>query len=99
MLKGFDLICQQDPGDSRYCRSSRPQLRVLVRCEGFKDDSRDDRRRGFAKGLGEDDLDSAFIFSSVVRTLRYIKERRQVVFIVTHSANIAVLGDSEIIFR
>jgi ABC-type lipoprotein export system ATPase subunit len=45
----------------------------------------------------EDDLDNAFIFSSVVRTLRYIKERRQV-FIVTHNANIAVLGDSEIIF-
>jgi DNA repair ATPase RecN len=32
-----------------------------------------------------------------VRTLRYIKERRQV-FVVTHNANIAVLGDSEIIF-
>ena len=45
----------------------------------------------------EDDLDNAFIFSSVVRTLRHIKERRQVV-IVTHNANIAVLGDSEIIF-
>ena len=45
----------------------------------------------------EDDLDNAFIFSSVVRTLRYIKERRQV-FVVTHNANIAVLGDSEIIF-
>jgi hypothetical protein len=45
----------------------------------------------------EDDLDNAFIFSSVVRTLRYIKERRQVI-IVTHNANIAVLGDSEIIF-
>ena len=45
----------------------------------------------------EDDLDNAFIFTSVVRTLRYIKERRQV-FIVTHNANIAVLGDSEIIF-
>jgi hypothetical protein len=45
----------------------------------------------------EDDLDNAFIFSSVVHTLRFIKERRQV-FIVTHNANIAVLGDSEIIF-
>ncbi len=45
----------------------------------------------------EDDLDNAFIFSSVVRTLRFIKERRQV-FVVTHNANIAVLGDSEIIF-
>lgn len=45
----------------------------------------------------EDDLDNAFIFSSVVSTLRYIKERRQVI-IVTHNANIAVLGDSELLF-
>lgn len=44
----------------------------------------------------EDDLDNAFIFSSVVRTLRDIKERRQVL-LVTHNANIAVLGDSELL--
>jgi hypothetical protein len=44
----------------------------------------------------EDDLDNAFISSSVVRTLRSIKERRQVI-LVTHNANIAVLGDSELI--
>lgn len=42
----------------------------------------------------EDDLDNAFIFSSIVATLRSIKERRQVI-LVTHNANIAVLGDSE----
>ena len=42
----------------------------------------------------EDDLDNAFIFSSIVATLRQIKERRQVI-LVTHNANIAVLGDSE----
>lgn len=45
----------------------------------------------------EDDLDNAFIFSSVVKTLRQIKERRQVI-LVTHNANIAVLGDSELLF-
>jgi DNA repair ATPase RecN len=45
----------------------------------------------------EDDLDNAFIFSSVVKTLRDIKERRQVI-VVTHNANLAVLGDSELIF-
>lgn len=45
----------------------------------------------------EDDLDSGFIFSSIVATLRTIKERRQVI-IVTHNANIAILGDSEMIF-
>jgi hypothetical protein len=45
----------------------------------------------------EDDLDNAFVFSSVVSNLRSIKERRQVL-LVTHSANIAVLGDSELLF-
>jgi DNA repair ATPase RecN len=44
----------------------------------------------------EDDLDNAFIFSSIVATLRAIKEKRQVI-LVTHNANIAVLGDSELI--
>lgn len=44
----------------------------------------------------EDDLDNAFISSSVVGTLRAIKERRQVI-LVTHNANIAVLGDSELL--
>jgi len=44
----------------------------------------------------EDDLDNAFISSSIVTTLRAIKERRQVI-LVTHNANIAVLGDSELI--
>src|SRR2546427_10814760 len=43
----------------------------------------------------EDDLDNAFISSSVVMTLRAIKEKRQVI-IVTHNANIAVLGDAEL---
>jgi ABC-type lipoprotein export system ATPase subunit len=45
----------------------------------------------------EDDLDNEFISSAVVSTLRLIKERRQVI-VVTHNANIAVLGDSELIF-
>jgi len=44
----------------------------------------------------EDDLDNAFISSSIVATLRAIKEKRQVI-LVTHNANIAVLGDSELI--
>jgi hypothetical protein len=44
----------------------------------------------------EDDLDNAFIFSTVVKTLREIKECRQVI-LVTHNANIAVLGDAELI--
>lgn len=45
----------------------------------------------------EDDLDNAFIFSTVVKVLREIKEGRQVI-VVTHNANIAVLGDAELLF-
>lgn len=44
----------------------------------------------------EDNLDSEFIYKSIVRNLRKIKEHRQVI-IVTHNANIAVLGDAELI--
>jgi ABC-type cobalamin/Fe3+-siderophores transport system ATPase subunit len=42
----------------------------------------------------EDNLDSEFIYQSLVPVLRRAKERRQII-IVTHNANIAVLGDAE----
>lgn len=42
----------------------------------------------------EDHLDSEFIYQTLVPVLRRAKERRQVI-IVTHDANIAVLGDAE----
>lgn len=44
----------------------------------------------------EDNLDSEFIYKTLVRCLRNIKEHRQVI-IVTHNANIAVLGDAELL--
>ena len=44
----------------------------------------------------EDNLDSEFIFKTIVMNLRKIKETRQVI-IVTHNPNIAVLGDAELI--
>jgi DNA repair ATPase RecN len=44
----------------------------------------------------EDNLDGEFIYQSVVPVLRRAKERRQVI-VVTHNANIAVLGDAELI--
>jgi ABC-type lipoprotein export system ATPase subunit/histidinol phosphatase-like PHP family hydrolase/flagellar biosynthesis/type III secretory pathway chaperone len=44
----------------------------------------------------EDNLDSEFIYKSIVANLRLIKEFRQVI-IVTHNPNIAVLGDAELI--
>lgn len=45
----------------------------------------------------EDDLDNAFISHTIVDVLRRVKERRQVL-VVTHNANIAVLGDAEQLF-
>jgi ABC-type cobalamin/Fe3+-siderophores transport system ATPase subunit len=42
----------------------------------------------------EDNLDSEFIYKTLVPAIRRVKERRQVI-IVTHNANIAVLGDAE----
>ena len=44
----------------------------------------------------EDNLDSEFIYKTIVTNLRKIKEKRQVI-IVTHNPNIAVLGDAELI--
>lgn len=44
----------------------------------------------------EDNLDSEFIFNSVVTNLRRCKERRQII-VVTHNSNIGVLGDAELV--
>ncbi len=44
----------------------------------------------------EDNLDSEFIYKTIVANLRRIKENRQVI-VVTHNPNIAVLGDAELI--
>ena len=44
----------------------------------------------------EDNLDGEFIYKTIVKILRQIKEKRQVI-IVTHNANIAVLGDAELV--
>lgn len=45
----------------------------------------------------EDNLDNAFIYETVVKTLRTIKGARQMLF-VTHNPNIPVLGDAERVF-
>jgi hypothetical protein len=42
----------------------------------------------------EDDLDNSFIFDVLVKKVRDLKYRRQLIF-VTHNANIPVLGDAE----
>lgn len=42
----------------------------------------------------EDNLDSEFIYKTLLPVIRQAKERRQVI-IVTHNPNIAVLGDAE----
>ncbi len=45
----------------------------------------------------EEDLDNRFIYEDVVKILREIKSNRQVI-LVTHNANIPVLGDAEQVF-
>jgi len=42
----------------------------------------------------EDDLDNSFIYQALVRNVRLLKSRRQLIF-VTHNANIPVLGDAD----
>lgn len=42
----------------------------------------------------EDNLDSEFIYQTLVPVLRRAKERRQII-VVTHNPNVAVLGDAE----
>ena len=44
----------------------------------------------------EEDLDNRFIYEDVVKILRDMKKERQII-VVTHNANIPVLGDSELI--
>lgn len=44
----------------------------------------------------EDNLDSEFIFHSLVPVLKAAKEQRQII-VVTHNPNIAVLKDAELI--
>ena len=42
----------------------------------------------------EDDLDNSLIYSLIVKSIRQMKEKRQII-IVTHNPNIPVLGDAE----
>lgn len=46
----------------------------------------------------EDSLDNAFIYTSIVKIIRKLKDKRQLI-IVTHNANIPVLGDCELMFE
>lgn len=45
----------------------------------------------------EDDLDNRLIYDLIVKQLRTVKRRRQVV-VVTHNSNIVVNGDAELVF-
>ena len=44
----------------------------------------------------EDDLDNHLIYDLIVKQLRIVKQRRQVI-VVTHNANIVVNGDAELV--
>lgn len=57
-----------------------------------------------ARGVGpividqpEDELDSSFIYKTLVKDLRAIKDRRQLI-VATHNANLPVNGDAELIY-
>ncbi len=45
----------------------------------------------------EDNLDNAFIYETVVKSVREVRARRQLIF-VTHNPNIPVLGDAQRVF-
>ncbi len=45
----------------------------------------------------EDNLDNAFVYDTIVRSLREVKTSRQLIF-VTHNPNIPVLGEAERVF-
>jgi ABC-type sulfate/molybdate transport systems ATPase subunit len=45
----------------------------------------------------EDNLDNAFVYETVVKSILEIKEKRQLIFI-THNPNIPVLGEAEKVF-
>ena len=53
-----------------------------------------DRNQPLLIDQPEDNLDSEFIYTTLVPVLRRAKERRQII-VVTHNANIAVLSDAE----
>jgi ABC-type Mn2+/Zn2+ transport system ATPase subunit len=53
-----------------------------------------DRNQPLLIDQPEDNLDSEFIYTTLVPVMRRAKERRQIV-VVTHNANIAVLSDAE----
>ena len=44
----------------------------------------------------EDDLDNRFVYDGIVRNLRELKGKRQVIA-ATHNANVPVLGDAELV--
>ena len=45
----------------------------------------------------EDNLDNAFVYNTIVKSLREAKGARQLIF-VTHNPNIPVLGEAERVF-
>lgn len=85
----------QDGGNTRYVQRDFSQLSLgqqqsVLLALILSSDS----KRPLIIDQPEDNLDSEFIFHTFVPVLRRAKERRQVI-IVTHNANIAVLGDAE----
>jgi ABC-type bacteriocin/lantibiotic exporter with double-glycine peptidase domain len=89
------IVAKLAPGQSRpivrdFSRLSLGQKQSVLLALMLSADS----NRPLIIDQPEDHLDSEFIYQTLVPVLRRAKERRQVI-IVTHNANIAVLGDAE----
>lgn len=84
---GAEVVIQKRFADLSIGQQQSIVLAVLLSTE---------RRTPLLIDQPEDNLDAAFIFQILVRALRRIKERRQVI-LVTHNANIAVLGDTDLV--
>jgi len=110
VIEQLEAVCYEDlPEISVAKRFEQPNGEIRVVTRGFSRLSLGQQQAVllsilmFSKSMSpliidqpEDNLDNEFIYRTIVGNLKRVKEKRQVI-IVTHNANIAVLGDSELI--
>ena len=80
---------------SEYKQS--PELSTGQRCTAILSILLLDSERPLLVDQPEDNLDNAFIYNTVVRSLLGTKGKRQLIFI-SHNANVPVLGAAERVF-
>lgn len=76
---------------------SLPSLSVGGKCTAILLIAMLERRIPLLIDQPEDSLDNSFIYTSIVQIIRKLKDKRQLI-VVTHNANIPVLGDCEQMF-